>query len=125
LPLQRIYLPPNFLQDVEHAREILFRSLQLGFRQALFGLEFSDSRGFFDDCPPVLRLVAQDLANAALLDDGVALRPQTGPDEKILDVPQAGGFTVDQVLALAGPKEPARDGDFTRLVRRVTVSVAV
>ncbi len=125
LALQRIYLPPHFFQNVEHARQVLFRAFQLGFRQPLLGFEFADARGFFDDGPPVLRLVAQDLPDAALLDDGVAFGAQAGADEEVLDVAQPRDFAVDQVFALARSKQPPRDGDFAGLVRGVTVTIGV
>ena len=116
LALQRIHLPPHLFQNVEHARQILFRAFQLGFRQPLLGFEFADARGFFDDGAPVLRLVAENLPDAPLLDDGVAFRPQAGADEKILNIAQPRGSAVDQVFALARSEQPPRDGDFARLV---------
>ena len=80
---------PDFFQDVEHARKILPRAFQLRLGQTLLGLVFSDARGFFDDRAPVGRLVRKNLADAALLDDGVALRAQARAAEQILNVAQA------------------------------------
>ena len=58
LPLERIHLPGDFFQDVEHARQVLLGAFQLGFGQALAGLELGDAGGFFDDRAAVLRLVS-------------------------------------------------------------------
>jgi hypothetical protein len=115
LPLERIHLPGDLFQNVEDARQVLLGAFQLGFRQPLAGLVLGDAGGLFDDGAAVLRLGAEDLADAALLDDGVALRAQAGAHEDILDVAQAGGVAVDQVFALAGAVEAAGDGDLAVL----------
>ena len=125
LALQRIHLPADFFENVEHARKILFRAFQLRLGQPLLGFEFADARRLFDDGAAILRLVAENLPDAALLDDGVALRPQARADEKVLDVAQPRELAVDQVFAFAGAKQAARDGDFARLVICVTVAVGV
>ena len=78
LALQRIHLPPDFFQNVEHARKILLGAFELRFRQPLARFVLADAGGFFDDGPAVGRLVGKNLADAALLDDGVALRAQAG-----------------------------------------------
>ena len=74
LALERVYLPAHFFQNVEHARQVLLGAFQLRFRQALLGLEFADSGSLFDDGAPILRPVAQNLADASLFDDRVAFR---------------------------------------------------
>ena len=78
--------------------------------------------GLFDHRPPVLRLRRQNLADAALLDDGVAFRAQAGAHKDVLDVAQPGLAAVDQVFALAGAEQAARDGDFARLRRAAAIS---
>ena len=125
LPLERIYLPRDFFQDVENPRQILAGAFQLGFRQALAGLEAGDAGGFFDDGAPVLRLGTQNLPDAPLLDNGVAFRAQAGAHEQVLNVAQAGNVAVDQVFALAGSIQAARDGHFAGLVGDRGGAVAV
>ena len=117
LPLERIHLAGDFLQDVVDARKILLGAFQLGFGQALLGLEPGDSGRFFDDRAPVLRLGTEDLPDTTLLDDGVAFRPEAGAHEQVLDVAQAGGAPVDEVFAFARAVEAARDGDLGVLGR--------
>ena len=90
MALERIHLPSDFFQNVEHARKILLGAFEFGFGQPLARLVFADARGFFDDGPAVGRLVGKNLADAALLDDGVAFRTQAGAAEQILDIAQAG-----------------------------------
>ena len=120
LPLQRIDLPADFFENVEHARQILLRAFELGFGQPLLGLEARDARRFFDNGAAVLRAVAENLADAALLDDGVAFRSQAGAHEQVLDVAQPRGSAVDQVFALAGAEQAPRDGDFRGFVTACT-----
>ena len=124
LALERVDLAADFFQDVEHARQILFRAFELRFGQALAGFVFADAGGFFDDGAAVGWLVGKNLADAALLDDGVAFRAEAGAHEEILNVAQAGGFAVDQVFAFARAVEAAGDGDLGGLVR-MAVSVGV
>ncbi len=114
----------DFFEDVEHAGQILFRAFEFRFGQALAGFVFADAGGFFDDGAAVGWFVGKNLADAALLDDGVAFRPEAGAHEEFLDVAQAGGFAVDQIFAFARAVEAARDGDFGGLVR-MAVSVGV
>src|ERR1019366_5963472 len=118
LPLERIHLPRDFLQDVVDARQVLLGALQLGFGQTLPGLELGNPGRLFDHRAPVLRLGTQNLPDAPLLDDGVAFRAQAGAHEQVLDIAQAGGTAVDQVFAFPGTVQPARDGD-VRVLRRV------
>ena len=49
LALQRIHLAADFFQNVEHAREILLRAFELGFRQPFARFVLADAGGFFDD----------------------------------------------------------------------------
>src|SRR5579862_1748599 len=81
LALERIHLPAYFFENIEDARQILLGAFELGLRQPLLGLEFSNAGRFFDDGAAILRLIAEDLANAALLDDSVTFRAQSGADK--------------------------------------------
>ena len=74
LALQRSKLLFDFDENVVDARKIDLRGFELRFRQAPLGLVHRDAGGFFDDGAAVHRLRVQDLADAALLDDGVAVR---------------------------------------------------
>ena len=84
-------------------------------------LNLRDAGGFFDDGAAVLRLGAENLADAALLDDGVAFRPEAGAHEDVLNVAQAGRAAVDQVFAFAGTEQAASDGDFALFGGRASV----
>ena len=75
--------------------------LQPRLRQTLLSLELGDAGGLFDNGAPVVRLAAENLADAALLDDGVRFGTETGPHEDILYVAQAAELSVQQIFALA------------------------
>ncbi len=90
LPLQRIHLARDFLQNVEHARQVLLGAFEFRLRQPLASFEFRDSGRFFDHVPAVLRLIAQNLSDAPLLDDRVAFRAQSRPKKEVLNIAQAG-----------------------------------
>ena len=76
LPLQRVHLPRDFLENVIHARQVLLSVFETCFRQPLLGFEFRDPGSLFDDRPPVGRTAAQNLPDAPLLDERIRLRPK-------------------------------------------------
>ena len=59
LTLQGVGLAADLFEDVEHARQVLLGAFELGFGQALLGLEAGDAGGFLDDRAAVLRLGAE------------------------------------------------------------------
>ena len=112
LALERGELLFDFDENVVDARKIDFRGFEFRFGEAPLRLVHRDSGGFFDDGAAVHRLGIQDLADAALLDDGVAVRTEADAHENFLDVAEARHAAVDDVFALAGAIEPAADHDF-------------
>ena len=76
LPLERIHLARDFLENVIHSRQVLLGLFQARFRQPLLGLELGDAGGFFDDGAAVGGTAAQNLSDASLLDQRIRLRPQ-------------------------------------------------
>ena len=111
LALQRVHLPRDLFEDVVHAGEVLLRRFQAQLGEALLGLEAGDAGGLFDDGAAIVRLGAEELADALLLDDGVALRPEAGAHEDVLNVAQAAELAVEQIFAVAGAEEAASDDD--------------
>ena len=71
LPLQRVHLPRDFVENVVNARQVLLGFLQPGFRQAFARFELGNAGGFFDNRPAIGGTAAQNLADAALLDQGI------------------------------------------------------
>ena len=123
LALERIRLAADLFQNVEHARQILTGAFEPGLGQPLARFILADSRGFLDHRAAVGRFVRKNLADAALLDDGVALRAEAGAAEQILNIAQPRVVAVDLVFALAGTVETPRDGDVFDFSDAVAVAV--
>ena len=115
LALQAVHLPRDLFKDVVHARQILFRAFQAQLRQPLLGLEARNAGGLFDNGSALIGLRAQQLPDAFLPDDGVALRSQARAHENVLNVAQPAELAVQQVLAFAGAEQPPRNDHFALL----------
>ena len=85
--------------------------------------EAGDAGGLLKDLPAIAALYRQDLVNAALTDDGVALTAQTGVHEQLVHVLQADGTAVDVVFALPGAVVPPGDHNLALLQREQVVGV--
>jgi hypothetical protein len=64
-------------------------------REALFGFEFRDAGGFFDDGAALHWFGGENQADAALLNDGVGVRAQADAHEHFLDVAEPSDAAVD------------------------------
>ena len=113
----------ELLQDVIQALDILQRALKLLVRLVLAGAELDDAGGLLKDLAAILGFAGQDLINAALADDGVALLADAGIAEQINDVAQTAGRTVEEVLALAVAVDAAGHHDLRVLHGELAVLV--
>ena len=68
LPLQRIHLPRDFVEDVVHARQVQLGVFQSRFGEPLLGLELRNAGSLFQNRAAIGRAAAQDLPDASLLD---------------------------------------------------------
>ena len=59
-------------------------AFELGFGEAALGLVHGDAGGFFDDGAAIHGLGVEDLADAALLDDGVGIRAEAHGHEEFV-----------------------------------------
>src|SRR5690348_8980681 len=94
LPLERVRLLGDFLEDVGDPRQVEARGLEPCFGQALARLEFRDPGGLLDDRPPVRWLGTQNLSDSPLFDDGVRFRAEACAQKEVLDVPEPAALTV-------------------------------
>ena len=115
MPLQRVHLARDFVEDVVDASEVLLGIFEAGFRQTLPRFELGDAGRLFNDGAAIGGLAAEDLTDAALLDDGVGLGPEAGAHKDVLNVAQTAELAVEQILALAGSEQATRNGDFAGL----------
>ena len=123
LGLQRPHLPFQLGDDIPDAYQILFRP-----RQPALGLFFAvpeagDARRLFKDLPPVGALDGQDLIDAALADEGIALAPQAGIHQQFMDVLEPRGFFIDEKLAFPRAVIPPCNGHFVVFHRQAVLAV--
>ena len=123
VPLQRAHPAFQFAQDVPQPFQVA-----LGGGQAALGLVFAvaepgDAGGFLENFPPLAGFGGDDLGNAALADDGVAVPAQAGVQQQLVDILEADVLAVDGVLALAAAVVPAADGDLVGVHRQAVVGV--
>ena len=94
--------------------EIQFRVGELQLGELAAGLEARHAGSLLDESPAVQRAGRQELSDAALLDDGVMVRAETGTQEQVLHVAQADALAVEDVLARAVAEQLAGDRDLAR-----------
>ena len=107
LILERIALLGNFAQQILNALEVLGRGFQPPQRLGALQAKAADIRGLFDQITNVFGLGLDDVLDAALADDGVAMAGQTGIHEYVGHVFETAFDVVDGVAALAGAIEPS------------------
>ena len=120
---QGLHLELQLVDLVGDAYQVLLGTLQLALGLLLPVAEPGDTGGLLKDLPAVAALHRQDLVNAALTDNGVALPAQAGIHEQLIYVLQADGAAVDVVLTLAGAVVPAGDHDLALLQGEDVVGV--
>jgi len=101
LALQVRQPAPDFAQDVLHALQVLVRVLHAALGLGPARLVLGDARGLLKDVAPLLALDGEDLVDAALADEGIALLADARVAQQVDDVLQAAGGLVEAVLAVA------------------------
>ena len=126
LPLEGRDLSPNLTEHVVHARQVLLGRAHLALGLAPSRLVLADPGCLFDQAAAILGLRRDDLGDLALLDDRVSAQADAGVAEKVVNVLEARGRLVHQVLGFTGAIEPARNFDLAiRSVRSGGLAVAV
>jgi hypothetical protein len=126
LALDRADLAADLAEHVAHAHQVLLGALQLALGLDPARLVLADAGRLLDQAAALLGLGRDDLRDAPLLDDGVALGADPRVAEEVEHVAQAHRRLVDQVLGLAVAVETARDLDLRvlgELGRREAVAV--
>ena len=96
---------------VVDAHQVLLRALELALSLLLAVAEAGNARRLLKDLAAVAALLRQNLVDAALADDGIALAAHAGVHEKLVHIAQPHGLLVDIVFRFAAAVVPARDGD--------------
>ena len=120
---QRLQLAFQLRDDVLHAGEVVAHVGQALFALLLARAVFDDACRFLEDAAAVLALLGEDLTDAALADDRVALLAHAGITEELDDIAQAARRLVDVVFALAAAVHAAGDHDLRKVHRQCVVLV--
>ena len=84
---------------------------ELAFRLFLADAVGHDARRFLEDLAAVLALLGEDLVDASLTDQGVALAPDARVPEQLLDIPEPAGHMVQLVFAVPVAVDAAGHAD--------------
>jgi hypothetical protein len=114
LALEGVPLPIDFRKNIVHARQVQAGRFQARLGKLALGFELGDTRGLFNQGASIHRFRAQQLANAALFNDGVAVGSEPRAEKHIVNVAQPAGLSVDEVHTLAVPIQTALDDDVAR-----------
>ena len=88
LPFEGRKLLFDLHEYIVDAREIELGGLEFGFREPLLAFVFGYSGGFLDDGAAVRWLGTQNLADTALFDDGIGIRPEADAHKQFLNIPE-------------------------------------
>ena len=102
----------GFFDALHINKQIVFGRIDFPFDFFLARFVHHQSRGFFENQPPVLRFRVHDLLNFTLPDNGVALFAETYAVEEPHDVFQTGSLPVDEITAVAVSVQTARHRHF-------------
>ena len=91
----------QLLQDVPQAQKIVLGGSQTALRLVFAEAVFGDARRLFKDLPALLRTGRDDVADAPLTHNGVAVPTKTGVHEQKLNVAQPHGRVVQHIFAVA------------------------
>lgn len=115
LALERTDLTFDLADEVGGPEEVLFRLIEFTEGFLLLAFEPGDAGGFFEDETAVFGFAAEDLGDVALGHDRVARLAHAGAGEELLDVLEAAGGFIEEVLAAAVAEDAAGDGDFVEV----------
>jgi hypothetical protein len=115
LALQGIHLAADLGEDVGEPQQVGFGIFQLAQGFLFLPLEFGDAGGFLEDCAAVLGFRRQQHVDLALGHDRITGATDPGVHEQVLDILEAAGLAVEQILRAAVAEHPAPDRDFVEI----------
>ena len=109
LQLDAAELLLDLVDDVLQPLQVLIDAFELAQRLDLLGLEAADAGRLLEDGAPILGRGLQQHVDPALLDDAVGVGAGAAAEKEVLDVLEPAELVVDEVFALAGAIDAARD----------------
>ena len=110
-------------ENIVQTHQIFLRLLQPPFRFALSVTKTGNPRGFFKNFAPVFAAGGNDAVDLALPDHRIAVAPHAGIHKQLVNIAQAHGVFVEQVLAIPRTVVPAGNGDLIAVKLQLAVGV--
>ena len=112
LARERPRLALHLADQVVESRQIVAGFLEAPFGAAATVTVEADSRRFFEQLAPFIWTVGEQRVDHARLDHDAGIGAEPRAAHEVVDVAQAARRAIEEVLRLAGAREPARDHDF-------------
>ena len=123
LPLEGLELAGYLAREELGAREVLVHGGELALAALLAAAVLGDVGRLLDEGAALLGAAREDGVELALGDDRVGVLAKARVVQDVLDVHEARGGAVDEVLGLAGAVHPARDAHLGEVDRQRVVGV--
>ena len=104
-------LTADFADDIRHAGQVGVDAGQLIQRFLALGLIAGDTGSFFKEVATLGRVCGEDLVDLALHHERIGHAANAGIHEEALDILQAGGLPVQEIVAGAFAINAAHDRD--------------
>ena len=114
LPRQRANLRLHFRNEIVQPAEVDCGLLEAPLGAALAVAIEPHARGFLEKLTTLVRAVRQESIDHLALDHHARISPKTGAPHHVVNVAKAAGRIVEQVVAVPGATEPARDDYFAK-----------
>ncbi len=120
---QRPHLALDLVDQVIEPGDVVCGLLEAPLGAAAsFPIE-ADAGGFLEQFAPFVRAIRQERVDHALLDHDTGIGAEAGAAHEIVDVAQPAGRPVEEVVALPGAGQPARDHHLTERHRKPATAV--
>ncbi len=123
LPCQAAHLRLHLGDQILEPREIGGRFFEATLGAFLAIAIQPDAGGFLKERAPLLGFLRKQRFDHLRFHNDGGIGTEAGAAQHILDVAQSHGRAIQQIVALAGPRQPARDHDFLIGDRQAAVGV--
>ena len=112
LAREAAHLALHLVDQVVEALQVDRRLLEAALRRAPAIAIQADARRFLEQLAPVVRTIGEQRVDHLALDDDAGAGAEAGAAQQVGDVAQPARRAIQEVVALARAREPARDHDF-------------
>ena len=123
LPGEGAHLTLHFLDQVVEPRQIDRRLFKPPFGAATAITVQADAGCLLKQFPPLVGPIAEQSINHLRFDHDATVGAEAGAAHQVVNVTQTTGDAIQEIVALAGTGQPARDDDFPERHRQYAVGV--